>query len=356
MFWIITIALFQGFMQLGRRVGEWLMIRLNLYKKILPPKTTIPISEESLQSADGLLKGFIKYAKLSPEITDEYRVFTLKIYLNIILCVLLLVLGSFYAFDYFIFSVKGRPLPALKPGPAGTLLVLFPVVLLNFFIPFAKFRKLRQRFRFSPAESLLHDQRKPIVYLRSFHHDSPEIPLDDFRIVAGVDFRWGASSEEKLVTALQKTGPIVAVGRPGETLPQLGAIRFYFSDDEWQEKVLELMSLSRFVILQAGHSKGTEWEMLTVKNKLQPQQVIFSFVHWQEQSRREAQLDYDIFKMQIGRLYGQTLPEKIGDSILMWYDSNWSPHFIKANLARTETVAAISEAFDSIPQLQQTTN
>jgi hypothetical protein len=344
---LIIIVLFHGFMLLGRRVGGWVISRLKLYKKILPPKTTIPKSDESLHSATGQLKGFAKYAKLSREITDEYRIFTLKIYLNNVLCVLLVVLGAYYAVHPLTIWVKGNPLRPFVLNPLLTLLILFVVVSLNFFIPYSTFTRLRKGFQFSPAQSLLHDPRKPILYLRSFHYDSPEPSLEVDRLFAGIDHKWGASSEEKLVTALQEIGPVVAVGMPGETLPQLGAVRFYFGDDEWQEKVLELMSLARFVILQAGHSKGTEWEMSVVKNKLQPQQVIFSFVHWQEQSRREAQLDYDIFKMQISRLYGQTLPENIGNSILMWYDSNWTPHLSTANLATTETVAAISEALNT---------
>ena len=345
MAWIIPIVLFQGFILLGRRVAGWVINRSKIYKRILPPKTTTTISEESLQSASGQLKGFIKYAILSPEITDEYRIFTLKIHWNTVLCLLLLILGSLYAFQLPIF-VKDRPLIILGDTKT-TLLVLIVIVFINFVFPLIKFTQIRRRFQFSPAQSLLHDPRKPIFYLRSFHLDSPEPKFEVDKTLDDISSKWGPTSETKLVTALQQIGPVVAVGRPGETLPQLGAIRLYFNDD-WQEKVLELMLLSRFVILHAGHSQGTEWEMKTVKDNLQPQQVIFSFVHWQEQSRREAQLDYNIFKMQVERLYGQTLPEKIGDSILMWYDSNWTPHFSKANLRRTETVAALSEAFNSL--------
>ena len=351
--WIIAIVLFQGFTHLGRRAGGWVINRLKLYRKILPPKTITTISKETLESARGQLKSFIKHAILSPEITDEYRTLTLKTYWNSVLCVLLIVVGSLYAFLITIpIGDRGRTLPIALP-PGLTLLTLFVIVLLNFFIPLIKFRAIRKRFQFSPLRSILHDPRQPILYLRSFHHDSPEPSPDVGRIVDDIGVKWGPSSEQKLVTALQQIGPVVAVGDPNETLPPLGAIRFYFSNDEWQKKILELMSLSRFVIFQPGHSKGTEWEMETVRDKLQPQQVIFSFLHWQEQSRREAQLDYDIFRMQISRLYGQALPEKIGDSILMWYDSNWTPHFSKANLARTEAVSAISKALDSFLNKEQ---
>jgi hypothetical protein len=51
---------------------------------------------------------------------------------------------------------------------------------------------------------------------------------------------------------MSKIGPFVAIGRPGERLPQLGAIRLYVADPEWQEMVTRLMSEAALVVLRAG--------------------------------------------------------------------------------------------------------
>jgi hypothetical protein len=42
----------------------------------------------------------------------------------------------------------------------------------------------------------------------------------------------GLTQEEQLVEALKPAGPVVAVGRPGERLPPVGARRIYLVDDE----------------------------------------------------------------------------------------------------------------------------
>ena len=43
--------------------------------------------------------------------------------------------------------------------------------------------------------------------------------------------------EQELADILEHVGPVVAVGKPGEPLPELGAARLYVSHDEWQGKV-----------------------------------------------------------------------------------------------------------------------
>jgi hypothetical protein len=49
------------------------------------------------------------------------------------------------------------------------------------------------------------------------------------------------SEEEYLRAEILKAGPFVAVGRPGDPLPQLGANRLYVDDADWQAAVLRLM-------------------------------------------------------------------------------------------------------------------
>jgi hypothetical protein len=84
---IMLIFVFHGLILLFRKIMAKLITALQLHENILPPKKATPISEESLQSAGGQLKGFIKYARLGDETTDEiieaYKIFTLKFYFGI---------------------------------------------------------------------------------------------------------------------------------------------------------------------------------------------------------------------------------------------------------------------------------
>jgi len=100
------------------------------------------------------------------------------------------------------------------------------------------------------AQALLaEDNRPPVVYLRSFQDDSVEAEgtLSAERvanmgavggaILAVLDYEGGTmTEEEQLAEALRDVGPFVAVGKPGEKLPQLGAARMYLQDSEWSSQ------------------------------------------------------------------------------------------------------------------------
>ena len=60
---------------------------------------------------------------------------------------------------------------------------------------------------------------------------------------------------------LAHVGPVVAIGKPGEPLPELGAARLYVADDQWQAKVIELMGKAALVVIRLGASPGLLWEI-----------------------------------------------------------------------------------------------
>ena len=47
------------------------------------------------------------------------------------------------------------------------------------------------------------------------------------------------TEEEQLAKVVAEIGSFIAIGRPGENLPTLGAIRLYTGDADWQESVLD---------------------------------------------------------------------------------------------------------------------
>lgn len=103
------------------------------------------------------------------------------------------------------------------------------------------------------AEAVLGaDQRPPVLYLRAFG--------DDDRTCAGVTrgVAWGAGAliteEAQLAAAVVAIGPLLAVGRPGEGLPELGAARLYVGDD-WQQRVSNLMRDAELVIVRLAQTR-----------------------------------------------------------------------------------------------------
>jgi hypothetical protein len=66
----------------------------------------------------------------------------------------------------------------------------------------------------------------------------------------------------------------VAVGRPGEKLPQAGARRLYLPDEKWQEGVLDLIERSSLVVLVLGSAQGLLWELRQTVRKVQPRELL----------------------------------------------------------------------------------
>lgn len=102
-----------------------------------------------------------------------------------------------------------------------------------------------------------------VLLLRSFSDDelrmrtmlavsgltSPPLPMAFIRF------------EEQLAVWLTTMGRLVAIGRPGEALPELGAARTYWADDQWQEAVQLTANKCRAIVLIAGASAGLAWEL-----------------------------------------------------------------------------------------------
>ncbi len=88
--------------------------------------------------------------------------------------------------------------------------------------------------------------------------------------------------EGRLTGMLGRLGRVVAVGRPGEERPPVGARRFYLPDDrqDWQCVVTEKIRRARLVVVVAaisqdsGAAAGTLWEYTEAVRLLRPSRVV----------------------------------------------------------------------------------
>lgn len=180
-------------------------------------------------------------------------------------------------------------------------------------------RRHARRYRTDPHQKLLRDRRPPVLYLRPFKAD------EESELASSNE-----TLEEKLISQLEGIGPAVAVGVPGEDLPALGAIRFYFTHSEWQEKVETLMSISQLVVIHAGFTEGVEWELKTSLKLLNPKKVVISFLSWQALDPRRCQSNYEVFLMLAERVFGkkyELFPKRIDNNYFMYFDAEWAPSF-----------------------------
>ena len=85
-----------------------------------------------------------------------------------------------------------------------------------------------------------------------------------------------ATLEQCLAGFLVGNGDLVAIGRPGERLPRLGALRTYWPDDQWQDAVRKTAARAQAVFLIAGSTKGLSWEVRQLKELgLLPKAIFF---------------------------------------------------------------------------------
>ena len=103
------------------------------------------------------------------------------------------------------------------------------------------------------------DVRAPVIYLRSFQMDKhfARRPLAIGRVVSL------STEEEQLVQALDEIGRVVAIGKPGERLPRLGAQRVYVEDADWQQQIRSWFTRAALVVIQVPPkpTEGVTWEI-----------------------------------------------------------------------------------------------
>jgi hypothetical protein len=180
------------------------------------------------------------------------------------------------------------------------------------------------------VEQVLAENKAPILYLRSFVDD--EIAA---KIEASI-----LTEEELLNKAFEHIGPLIAIGRPGEALPEVGAARAYFTDDQWQTAVQHYMDISRLIVLRAGLSPGLIWEIQNSVHRLDPSKLILLIP-----LEKNA---YDQFRTRVQVLFPRPLPDHPGHNAhrtpekktekgmkygsllgLIYFDNDWTAHFEK---------------------------
>jgi hypothetical protein len=178
-------------------------------------------------------------------------------------------------------------------------------------------RTWRRRLRARPAPDVLaSDHRPPILYLRPFTADRRA---------------WLYDHEGQIARTLGKLGPVVAVGRPDEELPPTSGIaREYLADREWQDRVVDLIGRAQLIIIRTGASQGLTWELTQVVRLVRPDQLLIwpdrgaGFPRWQLVGE-QANLRYQQFRAQFGRLFPKGLPAEIRYSVFIAFGSDWTP-------------------------------
>lgn len=170
----------------------------------------------------------------------------------------------------------------------------------------------------SAEEILDKDTRKPVLYLRSFLSDT------DQSLLHRELFTSGGSPEEELVNLCQKVGPCIALGKPGEKIPSLGAARLYVEDEKWQETIVDYLQKSQLVVLRVGSTEGLIWEINTIIETLNPQKLLLFLAEKKATIRKKI---YEQFVTITSSYFPKPLPDFQENGYFIGFDQNWNPKF-----------------------------
>ncbi|QUQ64292.1 hypothetical protein [Kutzneria sp. CA-103260] len=177
-------------------------------------------------------------------------------------------------------------------------------------------------------DDLPEDQRI-VLFLRSFSDDEGFAHQQSGP--QAIDYGGSTRTEEEQIAgALAPFGRMVALGRPGETLPQAGAERHFASDEDWQKQVLAALKRANLVVLAAGPGPNLLWEVKQIVARDRPTEVILLV------SRDSRQ--YRDFRESVGSEFRGGLPDytptgathAIGANTytkaVIWFQPDWTPH------------------------------
>ncbi|MFC5457306.1 hypothetical protein [Prosthecobacter fluviatilis] len=143
---------------------------------------------------------------------------------------------------------------------------------------------------------------QPFTFYRLLYMGNP---LTIFRLLL---FKPRETAEEQLLGGLSRTMPVVAIGKPGDRLPTLGAQRSYVSDDEWQEAVLHALAKASLVIIQPGISKHIFWEIDRSLELVAKERILFWLSGLEQRQSR-----YDNLRIHLERKTGLKFPRHLGN-------------------------------------------
>ena len=224
-------------------------------------------------------------------------------------------------------AAVNRLLPEVIPPQwqAGVGLIVSMLSLVVISLPIARLRRRLLQMRARNAEATLKKAgaKRPTFYLRSFALDD-EIGRPS---VLELLFNFQPFNPEQQLTAvIARSGPVLAIGRPGEALPALGAARFYVAHELWQEKVADVATVSRLVVWASGTTLGLQWEITHLLRSLPPEKlVLWAHPHLLDLDEDEREAEWSRFVDGLGTLFPRPLPKPLGATRFFAFSPDFEP-------------------------------
>jgi len=163
----------------------------------------------------------------------------------------------YYGLPVFVFVLIAVLASAINFYPIPAILI---AIVATVGIGIWSWDRAKQLRQMTAEEARRHDKRPPALLLRSFKDDILKLkpPMLSGKIIKETSF------EEIIADQLWARGPVIAIGRPGEHIPPVGAARSYYTDAEWQTQAEKMALESKVIAMIVGITKGLGWEVRRV--------------------------------------------------------------------------------------------
>ena len=201
------------------------------------------------------------------------------------------------------------------------ILIIIGVWIISYLVPKLglKARKLKAQTRIEKRSS----KRKPeVIYLRPFQSD---------QLMGGFVSTLGPITyEEQISAVLSDFGNVFAMNPPEKDLYDLGAYRIDVGIDDWQAKVIELLSSAKLVVLLAGVSPGILWEFSRLLTMDDLRKVVILVPYGRDlykliREKVKSETDFQLPEYQAG---GKCPGDLVG---IIYFTPDRRPHFRKFN-------------------------
>lgn len=178
------------------------------------------------------------------------------------------------------FGARMSPLEGHYFSLVTVICLVLPVTYVSTQLTLAGAERLRtiaRRASLRRAEDLLQeDGRPPVLFLRDFKDD--QVSLERASVPAWIrvlDPGLEQANMEDVLQACLNIGPAVAIGRPEDVRPPIGAARRYVQGDGWKDIVLAMMNAAAVVVVGASDSPGVTWEVEQLRDQGHLDRTIF---------------------------------------------------------------------------------
>ncbi len=176
-----------------------------------------------------------------------------------------------------------------------------------------------------PIQVLRDAKHAPVLFLRSFKFDilSAAVPKWQEYLPMNVAM---PTAELNLVQMIWRHAPVIAIGRPGEFAPPVGAVPFYARQDVWQKTVQAIVPLCQMVVWTTGHTEGLRWEIKHLLESV-PSQKLLLWLHvnignW---TAAERDSEWTKFREAYRDVFPKELPADAASMRFIAFQDDWTP-------------------------------